>query len=332
MKKSLYLFIALVAAAANLFAQDCETVPSAFTGNASITLQRYKHTDLTGLFTVNASGKQVRFSQGNLQYRASSGKWRFAENQWDVLGNTSAGGNTTAAVNRPTQTKWIDLFAFGTSGWNSGANYYQPWAASSTNSDYRESETVAQTSDSIDWAFYNPIINGGIGGDAPAAGRGQWRVLTTAEWLYVFNSRKDAAEHLLYEYGVLMSVNGIFLLPDEWDWTTFLSGLSEGAVKTALTTLSTNWRYGTTKDYATSEVSDADVWAALEAAGVVFLPTTGNRSGTKVNNLTYGYYWSSTDLNAIGQARGILFFSGTLTPQRNLNREWGCAVRPVHDL
>ena len=41
---------------------------------------------LNGTFTINGSGDKVQFSQGNLQYRASTGTWRFAENQWDIIG------------------------------------------------------------------------------------------------------------------------------------------------------------------------------------------------------------------------------------------------------
>ena len=52
---------------------------------------------LTGRFTVNAQGKQVAFSQGNLQAvfasAGSSCTWRFATNQWDYVGN--AAGNTS---------------------------------------------------------------------------------------------------------------------------------------------------------------------------------------------------------------------------------------------
>lgn len=40
---------------------------------------------ISGLFSVGAT-QQVWFSQGNLQYRASTNTWRFAENQWDYVG------------------------------------------------------------------------------------------------------------------------------------------------------------------------------------------------------------------------------------------------------
>ncbi|MBR1877934.1 MAG: hypothetical protein IJ814_02890 [Paludibacteraceae bacterium] len=325
--KKFFSFFALALLSVSAFAQDCETVSSSFSGNASITFQRYTHKDLIGNFTIG-EGKVVRFSQGNLQYRASSNKWRFAENQYDCVANGAISGNTTASSKRSTQSEWIDLYAWGTSGWDSGANFFQPWASSTTASDYRANESSAQNSPNADWAKYNAIINGGI---ASAPAPGDWRVLTTAEWLNLFN-RTDANDRLLYAFGTLMTVSGVFLLPDGWDWNTIIAGLETGDVKTALTALSDGWAYGG-KTFTNSVISDSDVWTVLENLGVVFLPVSGRRSGTSVSlETTYGYYWSSTDLNNIAQARGVLFYANYLAAQRNLNREWGCAVRPVHDV
>ena len=56
----------------------------------------------------------VRFSQGNLQYQASTGTWRFAESQSDYIGE----GNANIGES---YDGWIDLFGWGTSGYNHGA-------------------------------------------------------------------------------------------------------------------------------------------------------------------------------------------------------------------
>ena len=40
-----------------------------------------------GKFSINASGDKVYFSQGNLQYQASTQTWRFG-NPWDFVGGT----------------------------------------------------------------------------------------------------------------------------------------------------------------------------------------------------------------------------------------------------
>ena len=83
---------------------------------------------INGLFSVSENN-QVYFSKGNLQYQASTNIWRFAENQWDYVGEDNANISET-------YDGWIDLFGWGTSGYNHGANCYQPWSTSQNNSDY----------------------------------------------------------------------------------------------------------------------------------------------------------------------------------------------------
>ena len=66
-------------------------------------------------FSVSDS-TTVYFSQGNLQYQASTNTWRFAEHQWDYV----------LAYYRNSSFKndfWIDLFGWGTSCYN-GKNPY----------------------------------------------------------------------------------------------------------------------------------------------------------------------------------------------------------------
>ena len=91
---------------------------------------------LPGLFSVSQD-QQVQFSQGNLQYRASTNTWRFAEHQWDYVGSQKSsfvgevdgvsiiweniGGTVSGSDNSeisPTYNGWIDLFGWGTSGYN----------------------------------------------------------------------------------------------------------------------------------------------------------------------------------------------------------------------
>ncbi len=69
---------------------------------------------LVGKFSVSSS-KQVSFSKGNLQYQASTNTWRFAESQTDYIG--AANKNISA-----TYDGWIDLFGWGTSGYDNTAN------------------------------------------------------------------------------------------------------------------------------------------------------------------------------------------------------------------
>ena len=95
---------------------------------------------LAGEFSVSAT-KKVRFSKGNLQFNAAQGThqcadgttqqgtWRFSENQYDTIGIVQQ--NRSASY-----SGWIDAFAWGTSGWNSGANLYRPWELSNRYYDF----------------------------------------------------------------------------------------------------------------------------------------------------------------------------------------------------
>ncbi len=82
---------------------------------------------------------------------------------------------------------------------------------------------------------------------------------------------------------------------------------------------------------AGSNPSDEE-WAACEAAGCVFLPKAGYRSGTSVNNLnSIGFYWSATKQDA---TRAYYFYlNATPTPHcYTRNRYEGHAVRLVQDV
>ena len=96
---------------------------------------------LPGRFSVGA-GKQVCFSKGNLQYQASTDTWRYAENQWDRVGDDNANIS-------PTYDGWIDLFGWGTAN--------NPTNASTNPNDYPEYNPYFVTFD--DWGL-NKISNG----------------------------------------------------------------------------------------------------------------------------------------------------------------------------
>ena len=108
---------------------------------------------LAGKFSVSAT-KQVHFSQGNLQYQASTSTWRFAANQYDMIGSDNS--NISASY-----SGWIDLF-----GWGTGNN---PTNSSTDNNDYTTF---------TDWG-----TNMGEG----------WYTLSKDEWHYIFCTRTNAA-------------------------------------------------------------------------------------------------------------------------------------------
>ena len=155
---------------------------------------------VNGLFTVNAFGTQVYFSQGNLQY--VDGEWRFAEHQWDYLGDNGQ-GSADENVSR-------DLFGWGTSGLNHGAVCYQPWSTSPTPGDYfaygDASYDLSDESGQADWGA-NGIANGGNV-------EGLWRVPTREEWEWLFFGRTTASG-LRFAKAKVNGVRGEILLPDE---------------------------------------------------------------------------------------------------------------------
>ena len=106
---------------------------------------------LIGEFSVD--GIRFHFSKGGLQYQASTGTWRFAENQWDYVGS----GNANIS---PTYSGWIDLF-----GWGTGNN---PTESSTNINNYPNFN---------DWGN-NPISNGGNTANA-------WRTPIPNEFVYL---------------------------------------------------------------------------------------------------------------------------------------------------
>ena len=264
-------------------------------------------------FTI-ASGKVVYFSQGNLQYNAIGssataspganvgGTWRFAEHQFDFIG----AANANAAQ---TYTGWIDLFGWGTSGYNHGATCYQPWSTSITYSQYyvygSSTNHLYSSNGTADWG--KNTISNGVGSS--------WRTLTgggsSGEWYYLINSRPNAAD--LYGEGKVGSCTpGLIILPDDWTGCpgtlTFTPGTS-------------SW----------SNVYSYSEWAQMEAAGAVFLPTAGYRYGTSVGSVgSFGYYWSSSNYDS-DDAYSLYFRSDVVGPSYNSYHCHGFSVRLVSD-
>ncbi len=256
---------------------------------------------LNGVFTINANGDKVLFSQGNLQYIGSAATpyWKFADHQWDYLGNNGQ--------NSSSQTADRDLFGWGTSGYHHNNTAYQPWTTSGSISYYaygRSSYNLYDQTGQADWG-YNAISNGG---NQENSG---WRTLTNDEWGYVFNTRTDAASK--YGHGKVNGKKGMILLPDAW---TTPEGLG-------FTSGNSNW----------TNVYSSEQWAQMEQNGAVFLPAAGYRDGTSVYVVgSYGYYWSSSCSSNSSHACYVYFSSGDLGPQYNNYRYHGQSVRLVQTI
>ena len=257
---------------------------------------------INGLFTINANGDQVFFSQGNLQYRASSLSWRFAEHQWDYIGNDNSNISQT-------YSGWIDLFGWGTSGYNHGAVCYQPCSTSQTNGDYyaygQSTYNLYDQTGKADWG-YNAISNGGNTTNT-------WRTLTggsNGEWNYIFDTRSTPSG-IRYAKANVDGVNGIVLLPD--DWSASYYSLSN--------TNQSNASFN-------SNVISSTQWNTLEQHGAVFLPAAGFRGGTSVNNVgSIGDYWSASFSNGYN-AYSRYFSDSNLYPRYD-SRCRGRSVRLV---
>lgn len=255
---------------------------------------------LPGIFSVSATGK-VNFAQGNLQYRPRIKTWRFAVHQWDV-----AGSDNNNVYMQAYCSSWVDLFGYGTSGWDGGAGRFMPYETTTNNTEYTEAidgNDLTEFYANGDWGFYNPIINGGNQ-------TAMWRTLTYSEWSYLLTQRANAAQ--LRGMATVESTPGYVLLPDEWECPagrTFVN---------------------TDSSYTVNVYSAAD-WASMEAAGAVFLPAAGSRTGSVTTNIgTIGNYWTSSHVNGT-TAYSFHIGANSNVMQNIMTYSTGCSVRVVRD-
>ncbi len=184
--------------------------------NTSVTL-RYNRIHTLSEFTFNAAmfsvsaTRKVVFSPGNLQWSYTNGgidstthsingagynlgTWRFAPNQYDVRGayNTNAIGKPVEIQITPYYSVirntmfynnyqgWIDLFAWGGSGYGDSRPYYY----NRPNTNYYCQDRTSLSD--YDWGAFNAIYNPKTGNVDPY---GTWRTLAKNEWDYLINSR-----------------------------------------------------------------------------------------------------------------------------------------------
>ena len=198
---------------------------------------------LNGVFSVSPTQKVV-FSKGNLQYRASTNTWRFAEHQYDIIVIDEANKNISSTYNG-----WIDLFGWGTSGYNGRKPYLNPEELLILK------ESISKTN--YDLGVYNAISNGGNT-------KGLWRTLTYSEWNYLIHLRNNASKKWGTAYINGVGVWGVIVLPDNWNSPHGVSFISGTAIH----------------KYSIQE------WIMMEKNGAIFLPDLYYWSGT-VGNAGY---------------------------------------------
>lgn len=270
-----------------------------------------------GTFTINADGDKIYFSQGNLQYQASSNTWRFAEHQYECIGYDNERISSS-------YTGWIDLFGWGTSGHVFKRGYgsaYQPWSTNTTESNYgpQGNYDLTGTFAEGDWGVANSI------GSMAA---GTWRTLSVNAWDTIFNIRTTTTTNLPNSGGIdnirftMATINntykGMIVFPDNYthpDGTGFTSGV-----------------YNTYSNY-TASVS-LEGWALMESAGAVFLPATGyrgwNNNIVTVTQMLQGWYWSNSSYDN-SKAYGLVFNSTSVQTNYNEKRKIGMSVRLVRN-
>ena len=273
-------------------------------------------------FSVSPTLK-VFFSSGNLQYNPSLDQWRFAPNQWDRTDNNSVDHYINYVnVYSETGTSWIDLFAWGTSGYNHGAVCYQPWSFNGNSNDYYKA--YGDINYDLDQEGMSGQADWGHG--RTFNGTADWRTLKDSEWDYMLNSRTNAA--LLKSTGNINGVNGAILLPDDWvlpSGVSFVAGAGSYNVN----------------NYTLEQ------WAIMESAGAAFLPAAGSLDANSMPGWlatvnVFGWYWSAThDLQTaplgstgiyVYAAYGFVITGGNVFGVGKNDRSDGFSVRLVRNV
>ena len=272
-------------------------------------------------FSVSSTSK-VAIAPGNLQatYEASAQTWTwdFAARQYDRIGN--APGNTTITTEVKEATEpyarlsgngTVDLF-----DWSTAYTYY----GISTSND--GTYTNVTTAVFVDWGGLP------IGDYSP----GYWRTLSWDEWDYMLFSREastiGSTENARFlKVSSVVGMRGLIIFPDNFTWDENMMGEAPACNNSGGTGNGT---------------FSAAQWAALEAAGAVFLPSTSWRLTptyveTADNAESYGVYWTSDVSRHPNLGPGFLFFKygsryGTVGREYRYSDKSGVSVRLVHDL
>lgn len=269
------------------------------TGKASATVIVHRVDNNPDGYWVSPT-KQIKFSTGNLQYQPSTNTWRFAEHQFDTIGvwtNMEEMGSSS-------YSGWIDLFAWGTSGYIRKPNELYDYTVARDPSGFGHGLSFDIAGTNYDWGQFNKISNGGNIA-------GLWRTLTEDEYFYLVSKRPNASK--LYKQMVYVNgMEGVMLLPHGWEYPEGLS-----------TTARNEYKY------------NDEEWSKMEKSGAVFLPNTGYCWFEKIKDwptqwekhymMNWWFYWSSSRLDwKTGEA---YIYRGT-----SYNQNYYGAVRLVQDV
>ena len=137
----------------------------------------------------------------------------------------------------------------------------------------------------------------------------EWSVLSPEQWDYVYNGRDPYQK---YGFAKINDVEGLVLIPDDWTTPANLSFYNIAPVN----------------EYNTED------WQKMEAAGAVFFPTAGYRTGTSVNINQWGAYWTTNAYD--DEATSVFEFNpemyNSCFPSTQEYRFLGVFVRLVYGL
>ena len=321
------LFATMIAQAQSCYAPDTAQAIIFFTttGRPPVLESEFSISDTT----------KVHFASGNLLYQPSTKTWRLAPRQYDIVGGYCSQAPvgthgtiweyiTNTTTNKKEWTRctndnthnasyegWIDLFAWGTSGWygtepeigevaynatTSERNSHNPkkkvtaapYEVNNSSANYKLNGIGSQGFDgdwaNADWGVFNNVMLGGT----PDS---MFRTPTLTEATYLFGGRPHAHE-LRARARIRIPgapgkpdtlINGVILLPDDWNPAILPADFSFKSDADGCEFYSDN-------EY-TSTVFDM----YLEPQGAIFLPAAGGMSGqTSIKCNRSGYYWGAT--------------------------------------
>jgi len=292
-------------------------------------------TTLKGKFTITLSGvtKVISFSKGNLQYNHSDDEFRFANNQYDYIGDAVSGNvydsnvkSDNTKIGDTTYEGWIDLF-----GWGTGYNPFE------------------KSNDFTEYKYFNEWGYNKISGEYK-----NWNTLTYEEWYYLLFTRNPRPTYgtISVDNNPLNDVRGYFLIPDNWVQPQGVS------IDTTLYNKDMTGHIWDVITYSEWKVNHYNLteWQKLENSGVVFLPISGYRKPLKVSyvvsesidkngnpdymlptwcgtNEFRGQYWSSSEsFNSKESVASYVLFSPDKIKMCDYARFEGYAVRLVRDI
>lgn len=157
-------------------------------------------------------------------------------------------GKQNIELGNPEFKGWIDMF-----GWSSTSTYFGVNPSNDNNT---------YTGDFVDWGT---LFEGE-----------DWYTLSKDEWNYLLNTRTNAAN--LQQIAMVDTTLGILLFPD--NWTT-----PEGCTPKDMTYQYEEEEY---QDYNYDyKLYTLEQWLTIEAAGAIFLPAAGRRTGGYGNMINY---------------------------------------------